>query len=161
SGPLQLSAMVVRDRLRRVSLIDPDGRPVVGAEMTIVGFHTLRTALRAASFPLAGLHPDRVQPVTFVKEDRRLIALLLAGGDGDVPYTVRLQTWGTVTGRIVDENGKPLAGAAVSLKADGADSWVGDKTDAQGRFRADRVIPGIGYGAMTIYTGGFAAEPSL
>ena len=35
------------------------------------------------------------------------------------------------------------------LKADGADSreQVGSKTDAEGRFRAERVIPGLSYSA--------------
>src|SRR5262249_23919768 len=84
SGPLELSATVVRDRPRQVSLIDPDGKPVVGAQM-----HW--TTLRAASFPLVGLHPNRVHRITFVKEDRQLIGLLRARGDGDAPYTVRMQ----------------------------------------------------------------------
>jgi RNA polymerase sigma factor (sigma-70 family) len=160
SGPLRLSATVVRDRPRRVSLVDPDGRPVVGAEMIIEGVQTLRTMLRAASFPLTGLHPDRVQLITFIKEDRRLIGQLQARGDGDAPSTVRMQAWGTVTGRVVDENGKPLADAAIWFKADGADPWVGGKTDVHGRFRGDRVIPGLGYSVATISQGRLSAEPS-
>jgi beta-lactamase regulating signal transducer with metallopeptidase domain len=171
SGPLQLSATVVRDRPRRVSLVDPDGKPVVGAVMReqiqwpafavltrkwVAGVQTRETNLSAASIPLTGLHPDRVQHITFVKEDRQLIGLLLARGDGDSPYTVRMQPWGTVTGRIVDENGKPLADAgnilpdtAIQVKADGSDSCEegGSKTDAEGRFRVERIIPGLSYSA--------------
>jgi beta-lactamase regulating signal transducer with metallopeptidase domain len=171
SGPLQLSATVVRDRPRRVSLVDPDGKPVVGAEMRqqiqwpafagstgkwVVGVQTQQTKLRAASFPLTGLHPDRVQHITFVKEDRQLIGLLLARGDGESPYTVRMQPWGTVTGRVVDENGKPLADAGnslpdtgLSIKADGSGSCeeAGGTADAQGRFRAEGLIPGLSYSA--------------
>jgi len=154
----------VRDRPRRVSLVDPDGKPVVGAEMWDqvqwpayapftgtwdAGVHTRPTKLRAASFPLTGLHPNRVQHITFVKEDRRLIALLLARGDGASPYTVRMQPWGTVIGRILDANGKSLAEAGIVIKADGADpcEQVGCKTDAEGRFRAERIIPGLSYSA--------------
>src|SRR5262249_26348887 len=62
SGPLQLSATVVRDRPRRVSLVDPDGNPVVGATMReqiqwpayapsgkwVAGIQTQATELRAA-----------------------------------------------------------------------------------------------------------------
>ena len=42
-----------------------------------------------------------------MKEDRKLIGFLLARGDGDAPYTVRMQPWAAVTGRVVDEQGKP------------------------------------------------------
>jgi hypothetical protein len=171
SGPLQLAATVVRDRPRRVSLVDPDGKPVVGAEMReqirwpafdplhrkwVAGIQTQETKLRAASFPLTGLHPDRIQHITFVKEDRQLIGLLLARGESDLPYTVRMQPWGTVTGRIIDEKGKPLSAAdqliwdtGIRTKGDGSDSCEqdGGKTDTQGRFRVERFIPGLSYSA--------------
>ena len=164
SGPLQLSATVVRDRPRRVSLVDPDGKPVVGAEMWeqiqwpafagrtqkwVVGVQSRKTDLRAASFPLTGLHPDRVQRLTFIKDDRQLIGFLPARGDGETPYTVRLEPWGTVTGRILDASGKPLPGAYVSVEADGTgfSLQTGGDADAQGRFRAERVIPGLSYSA--------------
>jgi RNA polymerase sigma factor (sigma-70 family) len=152
SGPLQLTATVVRDRPRRVSLVDPDGKPVVAADRAYLGDTSPRRTLRAASFPLYGLHPDRLQHIAFYKDDRQLIGLLRARGDGDTPYTVRMQPWGTVTGRLLDENGKPLSEAFLSLTADGADSPVqaGGQTDKQGRFRAERVVPGLNY-SVSIY----------
>ena len=74
SGPLQLSATVVRDRPRQVSLVDPDGKPVVGVKMQkmsqwtafrgdtpVASVQKQVTTPRAASFPLTGLHPDRNQ----------------------------------------------------------------------------------------------------
>ena len=65
-----------------------------------------------------------------------------------------MQPWGTATGRILDENGKPLGDAAIGINAGGAASRVrlGVKTDKQGRFRAQRVIPGLSYTAK-IYQG--------
>jgi beta-lactamase regulating signal transducer with metallopeptidase domain len=147
SGPLQLSATLVRDPPRQVSLIDPDGKPVVGAGMKFDGWY--ESNMRAASFPLTRLEPSRVRRITFIKEDRSLIGFLMARGDGDTPYTVRMQPWGTVTGRILDENGKPLPDAEILVKADGADAreQVGGKTDTEGRFRAEKVIPGLSYSA--------------
>jgi hypothetical protein len=159
--PLQLTATVVRDRPRRVSLIDPDGKPVVGAEMRdqiqwpwyspstskwVAGPHMVPTKLRAASFPLTGLHPDRASHITFVKEDHKLIGFLLARGDGDSPYTVRMQPWATVTGRIIEANGKPLKGG-IEIQPTGAGPYdfLGDKVDAQGRFHIKRVTPGLSY----------------
>src|SRR5207237_5989356 len=112
-------------------------------------------------FPITGLHPDRVRRITFVKEDRKLIGFLLARGDGDTPYTVRMQPWATVTGRVVDEQGKPQSKATLSADTkrefavrDDPSSGVfpGAGADEQGCFRAERLVPGQTYDAQ-IYLG--------
>lgn len=156
SKRLELSATVAKDRPRRVSLVDSDGKPVVGATTDGMSLYPYdyEPPLRAATFPLTRLHPDRVRRLTFTKEDRRLIGFLLARGDGDSPYTVQMQAWGTVTGRIVDENGNPLK---VSLSLGdvagevNADAQVGvhrgAATDDGGRFRIERLVPGQRYSA--------------
>ncbi len=169
SASLELSAVVVNDKPRRVSLIDPEGQPVVGVQTEGLTFHPwdAEPVLRAASFPLTKLHPDRARRITFVKEDRRLIAFLMARGDGETPYTVRMQPWGTVTGRLLDENGKQLSADNVSLYLGGfgletnADDEAGEyaniKIDPEGRFRAERLVPGQRYSAETYRgTGMFA-----
>jgi hypothetical protein len=156
SGPLDLSATLVHDRPRRVSLIDPEGKPVVGAQTEGMTFFPwdAEPALRIATFSLRGLSPDRVQRITFFKEDRRLIGFLMARGDGDAPYTVRMQPWGTVIGRISDAHGKPqkadLSMGTWALETN-SDPAVGvhfdAATDAQGRFRIDKLVPGQRYSA--------------
>ena len=85
--PLELAATVVPDKPRQVTLLDPDGRPVVGAKTTGLTYHPWdhEPVLRAATIPIVGLHPDRTRRFTFVKEDRKLIGFLLARGDGDAP----------------------------------------------------------------------------
>ena len=71
--------------------------------------------------------------------------------------------WATVTGRIVDENGKPLPqGTEVSLYLDhwgfetNTDPEVGEyakvEIDASGRFKVDRMVPGQRY-TVQIYRG--------
>ena len=161
--PLALSATVVPDRPRQVTLLDPEGRPVVGAKTTGLTYHPWdhEPALRAATIPITGLHPDRARRITFVKEDRKLIGFLLARGDGDAAYTVRMQPWATVTGRVVDEQGTPQpraslgAGTVREFAAHDDPSlgiFPGVQTDEQGRFRAERLVPGQSYGA-TWYLG--------
>src|SRR5205823_206707 len=110
SGPLELSATVVKDKPRRVSLVDPDGKPVVGAQTEIAqgNLQPQRITLRSSSLLLTGLHPDRVRRITFLREDRQLIGFLLERGDGETPSTVRMQPWSTITGRLVDANGNAL-----------------------------------------------------
>ncbi len=116
SESLELTATVYRDRPRLVSLVDPEGRPVVDVESRMQWPNReTKEQLRSATFSITGLHPNRVKQMSFIKEDCRLIAILLARGDGDTPHTVQMQPWCTVTGRVVDENEKPLAGKWISI----------------------------------------------
>ena len=162
SAPLELSATLERSAARRVSLVDPEGRPVVGARMTGTTFDRWnpRRTLRAASFSLNGIHPARGQRITFFHDDRKLIGFLAARGDDTTQYTVRMQPWGTIIGRLVDDSGKPLPiwkpandykgppklFMDVSDDQEGRDPHYAD-TDAQGRFRIDQLVPGLGYSA--------------
>ena len=173
SEPLELTATVSRDTPRTVTLVDPDNKPVVGATSEGLTFFPwdIEPRLRAASFPVTKLHPDRLRRIMFVKEDRKLIGFLAARGDDEAPYTVRMQQWATVTGRIVDENGNALppgrGGFGGQMPATlfmgnwrgivtNSDPAVGEhpgvQTDLQGRFRLEQLVPGLRYRAE-IYRG--------
>lgn len=154
--PLELVATVVPDKPRQVTLLDPEGRPVVGVQTTGLAYHQHEPMLRAATIPITGLHPDRARRITFVKADRKLIGFLLARGDGDAPYTVRMLPWAAVTGRVVDGQDKPQSQATLAAGAtrefaahDDPEAGIfpGISTDEHGRFRADRLVPGQSYGA--------------
>jgi hypothetical protein len=166
SGPLELTATVSRDKPRQISLVDPDNKPVIGAMSEGLTFFPWdnEPRLRVASFQVTKLHPDRLRRITFIEEGRKLIAFLGARGDGEGPYTVRMQPWATVTGRIVDENGKVLppgqggfGGTMPALLYMGGwretvtnrDSTAGEhpggQTDEQGRFRLEQLVPGLRY----------------
>ncbi len=163
STPLELSATVVADRPRQTTLIDPEGQPVVGATTKGLKYGTQGLPrLRAATFPITGLHPDRSRRIAFLKEDRKLIGFLMARGDGDAPYVVRMQPWAVVTGRIVDPEGKPLTNASswsnVYLSQDNKrealsrdDPTIGNlpgvRIDQNGQFRIEQLIPGQKYTA--------------
>ncbi|HJZ90560.1 MAG TPA: hypothetical protein VKE40_06775, partial [Gemmataceae bacterium] len=158
AAPLELSATVVNDKPRRISLIDPEGKPVVGVKTQGLTWFPWdsEAALRAATFPVTKLHPDRTRRITFVQEDRRLIGFLMARGDGETPYTVRMQPWGTVTGRLHDENGKLSDVTSISLGSwsgfdSSPDPEVGEyghvEIDSSGGFRVDRLVPGQRYSA--------------
>ncbi len=162
-----------KDRPRRVSLVHPEGRPVVGVSSSGLTFHPwdAEPRLRSASFLLRGLHPVRPQRMTFTHEDRKLIGTLMARGDGDSPYVVTMQPWASVTGRLLDENGRPLPAAPPGGMRDtsaavltlGHNDLVidpdpargihsGVNADAEGRFRVDRLVPGLKYTAE-VYRG--------
>ena len=64
---------------------------------------------------VSGLNPSRPKRFTFRHDGRKLVGFLLARGDEAEPYTVRLQSWGTIAGRLVDAQGQPRAGVEVTL----------------------------------------------
>jgi len=167
SKSLELSATVPRGRPRMVTLLDSDGKPVVGATPEGLTEHPgdYEPPLRAATFPLTRLHPDRVRRMTFVREDRKLVGSLLARGDSDAPYTVVMQPWATVTGRFVDlsfkpkeEKGSPFLDMdEKSRLADHDDPEKGEFPqtwpDRDGRFRVEKLVPGLRYRAAVYRNG--------
>src|SRR5206468_2596973 len=80
-------------------------------------------------------------------------------GDQREPLTIKLQPCGSATGRVVDANGKPIADLFLDLyqtqAVDGrvaallpnrmVEATKADKTDRDGRFRANGLVPGVRY----------------
>ncbi|MCG8651739.1 MAG: M56 family metallopeptidase [Pirellulales bacterium] len=142
--PLELSATVVHDQPRLVKLVDELGEPVVGVDsrMQWPGRETqwpgreTKEMLNSDTFYVRGLHPDRVKRMTFFKADRRLIGILEARGDSDAPYEVVMKPWSRLEGRVVDRQG-----AAVKANVWLANESAKTRTNDQGRFLLDRLVP--------------------
>ncbi len=157
SQPLELSATIGTSQPVQVTLVDPDGKPVVGATTEgITGYpYDFESPLRMANLRLMNLHPNRARRITVMKNDRKLIGFLLAKGDGSIPATVRMQLWGEATGQILDPEGKPYQ-SALSFgdwpDETNADPSVGVHTsiatDKDGTFRIEKLIPGQRYTAQ-------------
>jgi RNA polymerase sigma factor (sigma-70 family) len=154
SDALELTATLVRDKPRVVSIIDGDGKPVVGADVD-------GRKLRGSSFPLRDLHPDRVRNMTIKKDDRKLVGTLEARG-GDTPITVTLRPWATATGRILDDAGKPVVrgGVVFQVKGSATGEQVSGLTDTEGKFRISPFVPGGKYTAR-FYIGSNHLVPTV
>src|SRR5262249_33851468 len=81
----------------------------------------------------------------------------LIRGDEEGPLLIRLQPWGTVTGRLVDADGVPRAGVDLRFVFFGRldDPSLGwhptlrFQTTKDGKFRIEGLIPGLKYSMIS------------
>jgi beta-lactamase regulating signal transducer with metallopeptidase domain/protocatechuate 3,4-dioxygenase beta subunit len=104
-------------------VVDPDGKPLAGADVFSladpeVGAH--QRTLDGAEFTIYALDPSRPRRLYFYHEERRLGGTLVVRGDEAGPITARLEPMGSIHGRLVDGQGKPLAGAYFQVIYTGA-----------------------------------------
>jgi hypothetical protein len=133
----------------RGRVVGPDGKP-----LSWVTAYNLRPGvsfqpLDDDSFTVQGLNPRRTRHLIFLDRDGKQGAFVTLKGEVPDLLTVRLEACGTVTGRLLDEDGQPVAGATVRLEPEGVPESEPPrvKTDRAGRFRSDGLVPGQTYQA--------------
>ncbi len=155
SGPMTAEAVLQRDRKREVRVLSPEGELLAGVTAEGEGAEATRTP---GVMTVSRLNPQRPIRFTFRQQARKLVGCLVARGDEAEPYTVKLQPWGTITGRLVNTQGKPRPRVDL-MTGDWQDAMIdpargvilfGQKTDAEGRFRYDRLVPGQEYSADAV-----------
>ena len=139
----------------RGRVVGPDGKPLTGAR--ICGLKTSRdfwsNSFETAEFTATAPHADRPRRLIVRHDDKKLIgfAQVAAGSAKTVDY--KLEPWGTLTGRLLDADGKPIPRASFYAPAgNGRDAWASDTvrlgtsfTDANGKFTIDGLLPGVSY----------------
>lgn len=153
SAPIAAEAVLERDRPREVRVLDPDGQPLAGVTADDEAAEATRTP---GVMTVSRLNPMRPRRFTFRHDARKLAGFLLARGDEAEPYVVRMQPWGTISGRLVDAQGRPrpkaylmtTGWAELNDPARGILPRV--DSDAQGRFRIDGLVPGQSYSADAV-----------
>ncbi|MGP0067048.1 MAG: hypothetical protein ACLQGP_26075, partial [Isosphaeraceae bacterium] len=143
--------------VRTGTIQDAEGKPIAGA--SLIGDTFLNTnryeSLKSPEFALYALSPDPLLPrtVIFRHRDRRLgKAIRVETGDKG-PLSVRLDPTASVTGRLLDREGRPLEGVALALcrlidepTRSALREFIPPEratTDAEGRFRLDGIVPGL------------------
>jgi hypothetical protein len=137
-------------------LVGPDSQPVKGAVAYGLSFdRTPRSqppedeGLPGDTFLARGLEPGSDCTLSFVQRERKLIGHVVVRGDEKQPVTVPLRRWGALTGRLVDDTGKPLVDVRVALKypdlpRPGMRPWDKEvRSDRDGRFRVEGLLPGL------------------
>src|SRR5262249_27531609 len=157
AGTVTCDVFVDRGKTLTVNVQDAEGKPLAGA--TAAGL----TASWPITFPLDGasctvyaLPPQRPRSLVFYHAGRKLAGRLTVRGDEKEAPAVRLGPAGSATGRIFDLDGQPIAGALVSANyvdhsARELERHLGQgreaaRTDKDGRFRLEGVVPGMKFG---------------
>jgi RNA polymerase sigma factor (sigma-70 family) len=157
-----LDLQVDPGRTIAVNPVDPEGRPVAGTMAAGVSdlFSSTEYQQPTPRIEIRGLDPSRPRRVIVTHAARKLIGSVYLKGDETGPLTIRLQPYGTVTGRVVDEDGHPRGGLGIisaggSFPARPAEQGIlpggnhgaGIRIGHDGRFRVEGLVPGLKYGA--------------
>ena len=147
--------LVVEDGVAcRVGLraVDGDGRPVAGAEASVMwSLNYTGTIVSTGATDGAGVYSSELlwpfgsYSVTVVKPGHRKASSASWEAAGaqthDVGVLALLKAAGTVAGRVVDAEGKPVMGAVVSANSEGPGELT-SRTDAEGGFRLEGLYEG-------------------
>jgi hypothetical protein len=97
--------------------------------------------------------PGRTRMVCLYHEQKKLAGAVTLSAGSQGPSIAKLQPWGVITGRVVDEKGRPREGL-VAIAKSGVRSVPADVENyavrrepvgRDGRFRVERIIPGLPY----------------
>jgi RNA polymerase sigma factor (sigma-70 family) len=140
-----------------VRILDDRGRPVAGTWATGVSPQSWHGPTRIAGDTCSVYHLEAGKPRLMVFHDpaRKRFGTLRLEGNEKEPQVVKLGAGGTVKGRLVDEDGAPLAGAAIRLlHREGTTAAMQEhlhlgrriESDADGKFHIDQIVPGVMFG---------------
>jgi RNA polymerase sigma factor (sigma-70 family) len=156
-----LDLQVDSGRAIAVTPVDPEGRPVAGTVAWGVSDQNVTTEYPQVSttIEIVGLDPSSPRRVTVAHRGRKLIGSVYLKGDESGPLTIRLQPWGTIAGRVVDDDGRPrgrlgLTNAGGVYPKRPAEQGIlpggaisgGIRIGHDGRFRVEALVPGLKYG---------------
>jgi RNA polymerase sigma factor (sigma-70 family) len=152
-APLSCDLALDPGKTLTMHLEDAEGNPLAGAVVAGISSWTKRAVpLKTADCRLYALDPEKPRPVAFLHGERKLAALVALRGDEKEPVTVRLTPTGILTGRVLDADGQPVAGAdvytfyATAVGGPLLESQMRmalPRTDKEGRFRLDTIVPGL------------------
>jgi hypothetical protein len=157
AGTVTCDLHLERGRTLTVKVQDAEGKPLTGAAVSgLSATGSIVTSLPAASCTVFALDPKKPRRLIFLHLGRYLGGTLTVRGDEREPPTIRLMPTGAVTGRLLDGDGQPLAGVEIDLAFDDGDARylyqrLGPdrppvRTDKDGRFRIEGVVPGLKFG---------------
>jgi len=134
------------------TVLGPEGKPLAGAR----AFGATnwvppwgRDAKRTAEFTVPAFNPRRPRDVFFRHPEKGLVGVARPPKENGGSITVQMEAGATITGRLVDADGRPRAGVElkVAFSPQKKESWWSYshehiETDREGRFRIEALLPG-------------------
>jgi beta-lactamase regulating signal transducer with metallopeptidase domain len=122
----------------RLKVVDADGKPVVGTSTIGLSGSNSRTPAGIATDEgeVTNLKP-RDERVLLIRHDARKIGKVVSvhkGDDADGPVVVKLEPLAKITGRAIDEEGRPVAGIGIRPILGYSLTLPQVSTDDRGRF---------------------------
>jgi RNA polymerase sigma factor (sigma-70 family) len=136
------------------TLVGPDGKPLTGAKGFGTGMPWLkeREQKRTAEFTVRSFNPRRPRAVFFQDQELGLVGEAQPPKENGGSVTVRMESGASITGRLVDADGKPRAGIELGVwyRTKEEQGWSrfppeSIKTDRDGRFHLKALLPGYDY----------------
>jgi hypothetical protein len=139
-----------------VTVLGTDGKRLVGAR----GFDldgdsspwSWHGQERTAEFTVLRFDPRRPREILFQHPEKGLIGIAQPPKENGGSVTVRMEPGATIVGQLVDANGKPRAGVNLNVrfrpqKESDWERYSPDsiKTDKEGRFRIEALLPGYAF----------------
>jgi beta-lactamase regulating signal transducer with metallopeptidase domain/protocatechuate 3,4-dioxygenase beta subunit len=142
-----------RPREIKGKILGPDNQPLTGA--TVYGLIRFGVeTLKGSEFTVRGVNPKAKRPLVFYHKEKQLgyyLKDLGAGTPGSL--TIKLQPCGSASGRIVDEDGQPVARQEVHIcgntfragRGEASGGYHRVVTDKNGRFHVAGLVAGQHY----------------
>jgi RNA polymerase sigma factor (sigma-70 family) len=102
--------------VRNGTLTDADGKPLAGTQVVGISDDTAPQKLGTEKFTANGLQTQTERALIFLHKEKKLGAVIGVGGEAENPLTVKLQPLGTLKGRLVDADGKPMGGRVIVVR---------------------------------------------
>jgi hypothetical protein len=135
---------VVRGRSLTITVLDPDGKPLSGNRVEVLGndMGYWEKDRVPSTYTIRNWRPGEQRTLRFHNPDRHLAGEVVLRGDGSDRRSITLRPWGVLTGRLVDADGQPW-GLEGELDLHPLGQYT--KVGRDGRFRAEGLIPGKTY----------------
>src|SRR5262249_16121017 len=156
AGPVVCNVLLDPGRTLTGTLLGWDGKPLAGVRASGLKSYAYTywdyEPLKTAEFKVFALKPGQPRRLLFLHEGKRLAGTILVRGDEKDPPRVKLEPWGSLTGRIVNADGQPQSNVEIMSvgipSSDSDDASLHNRSirpDKDGKFRIEGLVPGLKY----------------
>jgi hypothetical protein len=149
-------------RTQHIRMVDPDGKPVTGTQVLCLQSGSLAGEdVPGDELTFIHANPGKAESIIVWRAERSLGAVVDLKGDEPGPFRLVRRPTGTVTGRLVDEDGKPRSDVDLAVNQrfmtrggeNGTERIGPVTTGPDGRFRIKNLVPGLTYNVEAVKRG--------